>query len=52
MLVEHALDWFTQRAVPGVSVVTQGTTLPRSSFINAAVFSPGQPELWYHLWLR
>lgn len=49
-LVAAAMDWFTARKVPRVSVVTQGRNVAAQRLYARCGFIPRNLELYYHRW--
>lgn len=51
-LMAGALDWFSERGVESVSVVTQGRNAAAQRLYQRFGFLTRDVKLWYHLWLE
>jgi len=51
-LVSAALQWFAERDIPFVHVVTQGRNLAAQRLYQSCGFRSEKLELWYHKWFR
>jgi ribosomal protein S18 acetylase RimI-like enzyme len=49
-LVRESLNWFAQRGVEVVDVVTQGRNVPAQRLYQSAGFVTHTVQLWYHKW--
>jgi dTDP-4-amino-4,6-dideoxy-D-galactose acyltransferase len=49
-LVLHALEWFRNRSIPSVTVVTQGHNVAAQRLYQKAGFTTRSEQLWYHYW--
>ena len=50
VLVDAALDWFSQRGASQALVVTQGRNLPAQRLYQRCGFQTSSVQLWYHKW--
>lgn len=51
LLVNHALDWFADRGVESVVVVTQGRNIVGQRLYQRVGFLTQSVHLWYHKWM-
>lgn len=49
-LLAQALDWFAERGVRRVEVVTQGRNVAAQRLYQSAGFRTSQAQVWFHLW--
>ena len=50
-LILASIDWFKNKNVDSVNVVTQGTNIPALRMYIKSGFYPIQSKSWYHLWI-
>ena len=50
LLVRHSLDWFAEKGVDIVRVVTQGRNIPAQRLYQRCGFLACDVQLWYHKW--
>jgi dTDP-4-amino-4,6-dideoxy-D-galactose acyltransferase len=49
-LITQALQWFRQKHLSGVEVVTQGCNIPAQRLYEQCGFRTRRVDLWYHKW--
>ena len=50
-LILASIEWFKNKNVDTINVVTQGTNIPALRMYFKSGFSPIQTKSWYHLWI-
>lgn len=51
-LVHAALEWFAERDLPTVEVVTQGRNAPAQRLYESTGFALHRREVWFHKWFE